>query len=270
MPLDFTEYFAKYEQLSAEVDRLFEKVHQAHGEEVRCGRGCSDCCYALFDLSLVEALYLNHHFNRLFDGAARNAVMERADEADRQVHRLKRAVFKASQEGASAAQILADVARQRLRCPLLNEKDLCDLYDHRPLTCRLYGLPMNIGGEAKTCGKSGFTPGKSYPTVNMERIQERLANLSRELVEGVQSAHDRMWDVLMPVSMALMSDFTEEYLGVVSGAPARPKPAPELKPMGEACASCSQDASACSSCACAFKAWSIVSTANGTSLPRCA
>jgi Fe-S-cluster containining protein len=231
---------------------------------VRCGRGCSDCCYALFDLSLVEALYLNHHFNRLFDGAARNLVLERADEADRQVHRLKKAVFQASQQGVPAAQILADVARQRLRCPLLNAKDLCDLYDHRPLTCRLYGLPLNIGGESKTCGKAGFTPGKPYPTVNMERIQERLAALSRELVASLGSCHDQMWDLLLPVSMALMTEFNEEFLGVEAEARSKPAPKPAPKPMAEACASCAQDSSACSSCesggeagGCGSKAFSI-------------
>ncbi len=248
MSLDFTEFFVKYEKLAAEVEQLFAKVSQAHAQEVRCGRGCSDCCYALFDLSLIEALYLNHHFNRLYDGAARNAVLERADVADRAVHRLKRVVFKASQDGVPAAQILEDVAKERLRCPLLNSEDLCDLYEHRPLTCRLYGLPVAIGGQARTCGKSGFKPGKPYPTVHMDRLQDRLAALSRELVESLPTRHPEMWDLLLPPSMALMTDFDEKFLGIdpEGTKPVRPAPAPAAP--AEACAGCAKDATSCGGC----------------------
>lgn len=250
MPLDFTEVFTKYEKLVAEVEQLFEKVRQGHAEEVRCGRGCSDCCYALFDLSLVESIYLNHHFNRLHKGAGRSAILTRADEADRTTHIFKRRIFKATQDGVPAAEILAEVARERIRCPLLNGQDLCDLYEHRPITCRLYGLPMAIGGETRTCGQSGFTPGKAYPTVHMDRIQDRLTALSKELVEGLRTKHAHMWDMLIPPSMALMTDFDEKYLGAGTAdeAPAPAPTAPVLAPMAQACSGCDKDAQTCGGC----------------------
>ncbi len=218
--MDFSEFFERYEALADEVETLFEKIKAAHPEEVRCEPGCDDCCYALFDLSLIEALHLNAQFNEKFTGGARSAILQRADKADRETYRLKRAVFKASQEGRKAADILAEVAAMRVRCPLLNDENRCDLYEHRPLTCRLYGAPTAINGQAHTCGKAGFQAGQKYPTVDVGRLQDKLFALSKELVETMPTRHTRMADVLVPLSMALMNRYDDDYLGLTDEPPA--------------------------------------------------
>ena len=38
------------------IDEAFARVREEFPEEVRCGQGCDDCCHAVFDVSLVEAL----------------------------------------------------------------------------------------------------------------------------------------------------------------------------------------------------------------------
>ena len=256
MALDFSDSFKKYEALVAEVDKVFDQVRSETGESVRCDKGCSDCCHALFDLSLVEAIYLNHHFNRTHEGMVRSRIIDQADAADRQAQKLKRDVFRKSREGVNTAELLDMVAKQRVRCSLLGEDDLCELYEHRPVTCRLYGIPMAVNGESRTCGLSGFEPGGSYPTVHLERIQDRLMAISRELVAGLNTRYDKLWDVLMPVSMALLTDFDENYLGV--GTIPTPKPgfAAEEGESAKLCSECDQDASSCAdfsqdgSCSC--------------------
>lgn len=215
--MDFTPFFQQYEALVAEADKAFAAVSARHDDEVRCQEGCADCCHALFDLSLIEALYLNHQFNRLYQGARRSAILTRADAADREVHVFKRRLFKASQDGVPAAEIMAEVARKRIRCPLLNDKDRCDLYQFRPLTCRVYGIPMNIGGEGHSCGKSGFTKGGQYPALNMDALQERLMQLSQELVDAMPTEHRRLAEVLAPVSMVLLTAYDNAYLGLKEG-----------------------------------------------------
>jgi hypothetical protein len=111
----------------------------------------------------------------------------------------------------------------RVRCPLLDDDNRCDLYEHRPVTCRLYGIPSAYGGESRTCGHSGFTPGEQYPTVNMEQIHERLHALSRDLMASVRSKHVAMDEILVPVSMALMNKYDEAYLGIVEGEDEQPE-----------------------------------------------
>jgi len=207
-------YFDKYKAIVDQVDAVFKKVHEEHQDCVRCRVGCSDCCHALFDLSLIEALYIKAQFDNIFKDSARALIVERANEADRAVYRLKRQAFRDHENGKPENQILEEMAAHRIRCPLLNSDDQCDLYAHRPLTCRLYGIPTVIGDKAHTCGLSGFEQGKPYPTVKLDAIQHKLYDLSVELANDIGSRYPKLAELLVPVSMALLTDYTEEFLGV--------------------------------------------------------
>lgn len=212
---DLSPIFAKYEALRKSVDDLFIHFSREFKDEVKCVEACSDCCHAIFDLSLVEAMYLNAKFIEKFkDGLERSNIMELADAADRQAYRFKRKIFKESKEGRDSNEIIADAARQRIRCPLLDDNGLCRMYDARPLTCRVYGVPTGIGGKAHTCVKSAFEPGKEYPTISMDSINRRLHDLSRELVEMMPGAFSDLHNVYVPLSMALMNKYDEKYLGL--------------------------------------------------------
>jgi Fe-S-cluster containining protein len=207
-------YFDKYKAIVDQVDAVFKRVHEEHQDCVRCRVGCSDCCHALFDLSLIEALYIKGQFDKIFKDSARALIVERANEADRAVYRLKRQAFRDHENGKPENQILEEMAAHRIRCPLLNSDDQCDLYAHRPLTCRLYGIPTVIGDKAHTCGLSGFEQGKPYPTVRLDAIQHKLYDLSVELANDIGSRYPKLAELLVPVSMALLTDYTEEFLGV--------------------------------------------------------
>jgi len=106
------------------------------------------------------------------------------------------------------------MAFERVRCPLLNEKDLCDLYDNRPLTCRFYGIPTAIGGAGHTCGKSDFKQGEQYPTVNLDNVYNQLQQISAELLRDIKSKNVKLADLLVPLSSAMVMDFDEVFLGV--------------------------------------------------------
>lgn len=214
MDFDFTPYFKRYEALLALADQLFAKVSQQYPECVRCNTGCSDCCHALFDLTLIEALYLNHKFNERFTGPEKEALLETANTADRQAVRVKRSAFQHLQEGVSESEILAELSEKRIRCPLLDENDRCVLYENRPITCRLYGIPTAIGGQGHTCGLSGFEQGEAYPTVHLDRINEQLQQISAELVRDMGSNFVKLVDMLVPVSMALTTIYDACYMGL--------------------------------------------------------
>ena len=207
--------FKKYEALVEQADDVFRQVKEKYGDLVACKLACADCCHALFDLSLVEALYINRKFLENTPEDRRNAILELANKADRMTYQLKRKAFKSvASEEKSEEQVLLEMAAQRVRCPLLNDEDRCDLYENRPITCRLYGIPTSIGGRGHTCGLSGFSEGESYPTVNIDAINGKLHQLSHEIVSLIKSGHVKMGEVLMPLSMALLTVFDEAYLGI--------------------------------------------------------
>ena len=79
---------------------------------------------------------------------------------------------------------------------MLGPDDRCVLYEQRPVTCRLYGVPTAIHGKAHVCGKCGFARGGAYPTV------------------AVGSRYRELHTVYVPVSMALLTKYDDAYLGV--------------------------------------------------------
>jgi Fe-S-cluster containining protein len=224
MDFDFTPYFEKYEKLVATSDAAFERVKQAHAECVQCREGCADCCHAIFDLTLIEALYINHRFKEKFRGAENSELDEKVNRSERELVKIKRKAHQDLLAGKPEEDILTDLARERVRCPLLNTQDLCDLYDHRPLTCRFYGIPTAIGGRGHTCGLSGFKEGEKYPTVNLDAIHARLQEISAELVRDLQSRFIKLADILVPLSTALNTDYDEIYFGFKEAPPEEPSP----------------------------------------------
>ena len=88
------------------------------------------------------------------------------------------------------------------------------MYDERPVTCRLYGVPTAIGGKSHTCGKTGFLQGKPYPTVALDKMQQRLADLSEELAASIGTAYKELASMYVPVSSALITVYDAEYLGI--------------------------------------------------------
>ncbi len=227
MDFNFAPYFQEYEALRATTDAVFNKVCGSYPQEVKCRPGCDDCCYAVFDLTFIEALYINHQFYHLLNDEKQTKILEEANRADRDLYRIKRKAAKRVDAGEKEETIIEEMGRVRLRCPLLSEDCRCELYDVRPIICRLYGIPLAIGGQGRTCGVSGFEPGASYPSVNLDKLTHAMYGLSTRLVREMGSRHTRMGELLVPLSMALLTDYNETYLGI--GPEEEPEPVPRRR-----------------------------------------
>ena len=214
MAIDFSSFFTRYEALVQQAENAFNQVKENFPDCVKCEVTCSDCCFALFDLTLVEAIYINHKFKEKYSGKELEALLEKCNETDRILFKIKRRAYKEAEAGKPEADVLTDMAKERVRCPMLNAEQRCDIYPFRPITCRLYGIPTAIGGTGHTCGRSGFEAGKPYPTVHLELIQSRLYEISNDISLAIKSRYSGLADMLVPLSMALLTDFNEEYLGV--------------------------------------------------------
>ena len=169
--------------LFAAVDNVFAEVENQFGAEVRCGRGCNDCCHAVFDVSLIEAVSL-----------AGCLVTFNADERQQSIN----AAREAARLWEEIVRNQTDLATARIRCPLLSAEGRCLCYDNRPVNCRTYGVPTVIGGAGHVCGYSGFEPGRQYPTVNLEQLQKILFDLS------VQFGGEEMGRQRWPVAEVLL------------------------------------------------------------------
>ncbi|UCD31778.1 MAG: YkgJ family cysteine cluster protein [Desulfobacterales bacterium] len=214
MEIDFTPFFKKYEAIRDLADDAFSRVQNEFPDRVKCQIKCADCCHALFDLTLIEAIYINHRFKQGFQGEERVVLLERSNRADRKIHMIKKKAYNDKKSGKNDVEILMNLASERARCALLNDGDLCDLYEYRPITCRLYGIPTSVEGISHTCGLSDFAAGQKYPTVNLDIIQNKLYEISAEFVDQIKTRYIKMAEMLIPVSMAILTDYDEDYLGI--------------------------------------------------------
>ncbi|MEA3385413.1 MAG: hypothetical protein U9Q89_03035 [Thermodesulfobacteriota bacterium] len=170
--------FKDLENLYESADRAAADVQKRYSKEVRCKKGCTDCCHAVFDVSLIEALYIRQHFDSL-DRKQRRAALNIAKKAIKSWDQL--------------VTTKADISHARIRCPLLADSGECVCYKSRPINCRTYGIPTVIGDKSHVCGLSGFEQGTTYPTLNLEPLQKRLYELSVAL-EGNERGK-RRWPV---------------------------------------------------------------------------
>lgn len=139
----------RYGELLNEVDRWFSGCLSRHHDLIVCGRGCSACCRGLFDITFLDALYLKRGFDRL-------TQLEKERIQQKAAARL--AGVTARYPGFAFPWILNDVPEaewelimpedDQERCVLLSDAGSCLLYDQRPMTCRLNGIPqIDLNGE---------------------------------------------------------------------------------------------------------------------------
>jgi len=96
--------FQKYETLAKQIDAVFDNVRQEYSDCVKCKLECADCCHALFDLSLVEALYINRKFISEVLEERKKAILKDANQTDRKIYQLKRKAFKAMESGEKSEE----------------------------------------------------------------------------------------------------------------------------------------------------------------------
>ncbi len=173
--------FSKLLHLYSVVDQAVEQIRNQFADEVKCRPGCADCCHAVFDMSAMEAAYL-----------ASLLTKEQCEE-------LGAAANQALAEFTKLMEDKKNPAEARIRCPLLGPEDICLCYEGRPINCRTYGTPTVIHGQAHVCGLSGFDKGLSYPTINLEPLQQSLYEYSIELF-GPERGGQRF-----PVAMVILN-----------------------------------------------------------------
>lgn len=138
-----------YTDLLAEVDSWFEKCSLASGDMIACKRGCSACCRGLFDITLLDACLLKSGFEKL-SSEKQLLVLEQSNKRLAGIS-LKWPDFKHPyllniHPEDEWDDVMPD--EDETPCVLLGDDGLCMVYQHRPMTCRLHGIPMvDVTGE---------------------------------------------------------------------------------------------------------------------------
>ncbi len=111
--------------------------------------------------------------------------------------------------GEDQQALLAAIARERVRCPLLNDENKCSMYQHRPITCRVYGMPTVIGGKMHACWKAGFERGKQYPAFDLDGMYRELYGLSKDFLARCGNRDEEKASLLYSVSKSVSTPVEE-------------------------------------------------------------
>lgn len=103
---------SRYRELTAKIDGFFARVVARHGEDMRCGSGCSHCCHTRLSITAVEAQPI-------------------VDEVS---------TWSPDRKAALRANVQASTDR----CAALDANGLCLIYEVRPVVCRSHGAPIRL------------------------------------------------------------------------------------------------------------------------------
>ncbi len=146
---------AKDLELIQIVDSALAEATRRSGKWLLCSPGCTQCCVGVFPINQLDAQRLNRGLSDLEKRAPARAerVRERARES---VARLSPdfpgdPVTGVLDEGDEAAMRFADFANDE-PCPALDpETGNCELYESRPMTCRVFGPPVRSEDGLGVC-----------------------------------------------------------------------------------------------------------------------
>jgi Fe-S-cluster containining protein len=196
--------FSRDRELVQIVDAALADASRRSGNWLACRPGCTQCCIGVFAMNQLDALRLRHGLKKLESTAPARAqaVRERARDA---VRRLS-----ASYPGDVGTGLLgnSDEARQRFEdfaneepCPVLDpQTGLCELYEYRPMTCRVFGPPVESEDGLGVC-ELCFQGASEHEIAACEMIPDP-DDLESKLIKDAEEHRGRRGDTIIAFALA--------------------------------------------------------------------
>jgi|SRR5581483_1801592 len=128
------------------VDSALAEATRKSGEWLVCRPGCSQCCVGVFAINQLDATRLKTGLAELekHEPARAARIRERArDSAERLSSQFP--------DGKFSEFVDSELADHE-PCPVLDpEAGRCELYESRPMTCRVFGPPVQSEGGLGVC-----------------------------------------------------------------------------------------------------------------------
>lgn len=126
-----------YKDLLDRADSFFHEIQRTRTRHLQCS-GCSLCCYGLFEIAAADIPMLAEGLQRLHP-QRRGMIIRRAAEIIRSTGHpdIRTCSESEKDEFFNSTGSIA--------CPNLDGAGRCMVYEHRPLVCRTFGLPLREG-----------------------------------------------------------------------------------------------------------------------------
>ncbi|HMQ67786.1 MAG TPA: YkgJ family cysteine cluster protein [Ignavibacteria bacterium] len=118
----------KYINLTELIQQEYNRNSDLHGDKIKCKEGCSQCCFQIFRITLLDAEVIYSHINNL-EIKQQDLLRSKAEK----YISLKEHYSNESDEYFKKPEI---------PCPALDKNGSCMIYDARPVICRRFGPPV--------------------------------------------------------------------------------------------------------------------------------
>lgn len=172
------------------VDAAFADAARRSGEWLVCRRGCTQCCVGVFAINQLDAQRLQRGLVELEKRDPPRAAQVR-NRVRQSVERLAKdfpgdPVSGTLHEDEQSLQQFEEFGNDEV-CPVLDpETGSCDLYDSRPMTCRVFGPPLRSEEGLGACELCYH--GASDEQITACEMQPDPQNREAELLEKVENS----------------------------------------------------------------------------------
>src|ERR1035437_5602800 len=168
------------------VDAAMAEAVRLSGAWVVCRPGCADCCLGAFPITQLDARRLRQGLAQLEgrDPERATRVRRRSRESVAQMADypgdLTTGILDEDEEAEERFAALPDEEY----CPALDPAALtCDLYEARPITCRIFGPAVRSGGDVLGVCELNYH-GATDQQIAACQVQVDPDGLEDELIQG--------------------------------------------------------------------------------------
>ena len=186
------------------VDAALADATQRSGAWLACRPGCTQCCVGVFAINQLDALRLKRGLAKL-EKLSRRRADEVRRRARQSLSRLS-ADFPGDRttgvldESEDAAEAFEQFGNDE-PCPALEpETGLCELYEHRPMTCRVFGPPVRSEEGLGVC-ELCFNGATEDEIAACEMIPDP-DDLESDLLEQLEKSSGRGGDTIIAFVLA--------------------------------------------------------------------
>jgi Fe-S-cluster containining protein len=139
----------QWKSLLTQVDDWYSRCMASYPDKIACRTGCSGCCRSLFDITLLDAYYLKLGFDAL-PAEQKVPVLHKCRERlallQKEWPEFDHPYILNYRPEDDWQTLMPE--EDETPCVLLGEDGRCLVYQNRPMTCRLHGIPLiDTSGE---------------------------------------------------------------------------------------------------------------------------